>query len=169
MGSAGLVDDPEQVTGSIPVRSTNQTNNLADSQRKRDTLSIRCAPAFPERRIRSDRRCDQTLFLQSRKRGLQASLTRTHYSAGRVAALLNMAPPTLSVTQKRHLDAFMRFYPGVHKLRRFVFQFRDMLRWRSAKRLNTWIGSATVSGFRFTAEFARTLRRDLEVLPHSRR
>src|ERR1700722_14971830 len=31
----------EEVTGSIPVRSTNQTNNLADSQKKRDTLSIR--------------------------------------------------------------------------------------------------------------------------------
>jgi hypothetical protein len=39
------------------------------------------APAFPERRIRSDRRRDQALFLQSRKRGLQPSLIRTHYSA----------------------------------------------------------------------------------------
>jgi transposase len=35
-----------------------------------------------------------------------------------------------------------------------------MLRWR----LNTWIDSATVSGFRFTAQFARTLRRDLEAV-----
>jgi hypothetical protein len=122
------------------------------------------APAFPERRIRSDRRRDQALFLQSRKRGLQPSLTRTHYSAGRVSALLNMPPQTLSVGQKRHLDAFMRFCPGAHKLRRFVLQFRAMLRWRSAKRLNTWIDSATVSGFRFTAQFARTLRRDLEAV-----
>ena len=117
------------------------------------------APAFPERRIRSDRRRDQALFLQSRKRGLQPSLTRTHYSA-----LLNMPPQTLSVAQKRHLDAFMRFCPGAHKLRRFVLQFRAMLRWRSAKRLNRWIDSATVSGFRFTAQFARTLRRDLEAV-----
>jgi transposase len=31
------------------------------------------APAFPERRIRSDRRRDQALFLQNRKRGLQLS------------------------------------------------------------------------------------------------
>ena len=122
------------------------------------------APAFPERRIRSDRRRDQALFLQSRKRGLQPSLTRTHYSAGRVSALLNMPPQTLSLAQKRHLDAFMRFCPGAHKLRRFVLQFRAMLRWRSAKRLNTWIDSATVSGFRFTAQFARTLRRDLEAV-----
>jgi transposase len=122
------------------------------------------APAFPERRIRSDRRRDQALFLQSRKRGLQPSLTRTHYSAGRVSALLNMPPQTLSVGQKRHLDAFMRFCPGAHKLRRFVLQFRAMLRWRSAKRLTTWIDSATVSGFRFTAQFARTLRRDLEAV-----
>jgi transposase len=107
------------------------------------------APSFPERRIRSDRRRDQALFLQSRKRGLQPSLTRTHYSAGRVSALLNMPPQTLSVGKKRHLDAFMRFCPGAHKLRRFVLQFRAMLRWRSAKRLNTWIDSAAVSGFRF--------------------
>jgi transposase len=120
------------------------------------------APAFPERRIRSDWRRDQALFLQSRKRGLQPSLTRTHYSAGRVSALLNMPPQTLSVA-KRHLDAFMRFCPEAHQLRRFVLQFRAMRRWRSAKRLNTWIDSATVSGFRFTAQFARTLR-DLEAV-----
>jgi transposase len=122
------------------------------------------APAFPERRTRSDRRRDQALFLQSRKRRLLPSLTRTHYSAGRVSVLLNMPPQTVSVAQKRHLDAFMRFCPGAHKLRRFVLQFRAMLRWRSAKRLNRWIDSATVSGFRFTAQFARTLRRDLEAV-----
>src|ERR1700692_1123411 len=58
------------------------------------------APAFPERRIRSDRRRDQAIFLQSRKRGLQPSLTRTHYSAGRVSALLHMPPQSLSVAQK---------------------------------------------------------------------
>jgi hypothetical protein len=52
-------------------------------------------------------------FLQSRKRGLQPSLTRTHYSAGRVSALLNIPPQTLSVAQKRHLAAFMRFCPGL--------------------------------------------------------
>jgi transposase len=75
-----------------------------------------------------------------------------------------MPPQTLSLAQKRHLDAFMRFCPGAHKLRRFVLQFRAMLRWRSAKRLNTWIDSVTVSGFRFTAQFARTLRRDLEAV-----
>jgi hypothetical protein len=33
----------EEVIGSIPIRSTNQTNNLADSQKRRDTLSIRRA------------------------------------------------------------------------------------------------------------------------------
>ena len=31
----------EEVIGSIPIRSTNKPNNLADSQKKRDTLSIR--------------------------------------------------------------------------------------------------------------------------------
>jgi transposase len=58
------------------------------------------APEFPERRIRSDRRRDQALFHQSRKRGLQPSLTRPHYSAGRVSALLNMPPQTLSAGRR---------------------------------------------------------------------
>jgi transposase len=122
------------------------------------------APEFPERRIRSDRRRDQALFLQTRERELQPSLTRIHYSAGRVSALLNMPSLTLSPAQKRHLEAFLRFCPKAHKLRRFVFQFRAMLRWRSARKLNTWIVSAAASGFRFTAQFARTLRRDLKAV-----
>ena len=122
------------------------------------------APVFPERRIRSDRRRDQALFLQSRERGLQPSLTRTHYSAGRVSALLTMPPKTLSAAQKRHLDAFLRFCPKAHELRRFVLQFRAMMRWRSAKKLDTWIEAAAASKFRFTAQFAITLRRDLEAV-----
>ena len=72
------------------------------------------APAFPERRIRSDRRRDQKIFLQRRERGGQPSLTRTHYSAGRVSALLNMPPQTLSAVQQKHLDAFLRFCPKAH-------------------------------------------------------
>jgi transposase len=66
--------------------------------------------------------------------------------------------------QKRDLNAFMRFAPRAHKLRRFVLQFRAMLRWRSATKLNIWIVLAAASGFRFTAQFARTLRRDLEAV-----
>jgi transposase len=122
------------------------------------------APAFPERRIRSDRRRDQKLFRERRERGLQPSLTRTHYSAGRVSALLNLPPQTLSAGQKRHLDAFLRFCPKAHELRRFILKFRAMLRWRSAKKLGTWIKSAAASEFRFTAQFASTLRRDLEAV-----
>jgi transposase len=38
------------------------------------------------------------------------------------------------------------------------------MRWRSARRLNSWIVSAAASGFRSTAQFARTLRRDLEAV-----
>jgi transposase len=121
------------------------------------------APEFPERRIRIDRRRDQAIFRQSRERGLQPSLTRTHYSAGRVSALLNMPSRTLSTAQKRHLDAFLRFCPTAHKLRRLVLQFRAMLRWRSVRKLNTWILSAAASGFSFTAQFARTLCRELEA------
>ena len=122
------------------------------------------SPEFPERRIRSDRRRDQVLFLQTRGRGLQPFLTRTHYSAGRIAALISMPPPKLSPAQKRHLEAFLRFSPRAHKLRRFVFQFRAMLRWRRAKKLESWITSAAASGFRFLAQFARTLSRDLAAV-----
>jgi transposase len=70
----------------------------------------------------------------------------------------------LSAGQKRHLDAFLRFCPKAHELRRFILKFRAMLRWRSAKKLGTWIKSAAASEFRFTAQFASTLRRDLEAV-----
>jgi len=121
------------------------------------------APAFPERRIRSDRRRDQKLFRERRERGLQPSLTRTHLLCGRVSALLNLPPQTLSAEQKRHLDAFLRFCPKAHELRRFILKFRAMLRWRSAKKLGTWIKSAAASEFRFTAQFAKhASARDLE-------
>jgi hypothetical protein len=56
--------------------------------------------------------------------GEQPSLTRTHYSAGYVSALLTMPPKTRSAAQKRHLDAFLRLCPKAHELRRFVLQFR---------------------------------------------
>jgi hypothetical protein len=68
---------------------------------------------------------------------LQPSLIRTHYSAGRVAALVSMPPHTRSAAQTRHLDAFLRFCPKAHQLRRFVLQFRAMLRWRNANKLCT--------------------------------
>jgi transposase len=122
------------------------------------------AAEFPERRIRSDRRRDQAQFIQCRERGLQSSQTRTHYSAGRVAALINIPPPKLSAGQKRHLDAFLRFCPKAHELRRFILKFRAMLRWRSAKKLDAWINAASASEFRLTAQFARALRRDLEAV-----
>ena len=111
-----------------------------------------------------DRRRDQKLLLQRRERGLQPSLTRTHYSAGRVSALLNMPPQTLSAAQKRHLDAFLRFCPKAHELRRFILQFRAMMRWRSGKKMGAWIKAAAASEFRFTARFASTLRRDLKAV-----
>jgi transposase len=75
-----------------------------------------------------------------------------------------MPPKTLSAAQKRHLEAFMRFCPKAHELRRFVLQFRAMMRWRSAKKLGTWIKAVATSDFRFTAQFATTLRRDLEAV-----
>jgi transposase len=68
----------------------------------------------------------------------------------------------LSAGQQRHLDAFLRFCPKVRELRRFILQFRAMMRWRSAKKLRSWIKSAATSEFQFTARFASTLCRDLE-------
>lgn len=122
------------------------------------------APEFPERQIRSDRRRDQALFVQKRERGPQPSLTQTHYSAGRVAALLNTPPPSLSSAQKRHIEAFLRFCPSARTLRRFILQFRAMMRWRSAKKLNAWMKAATTSGFHSLAQFANTLRRDWKAV-----
>jgi len=39
-----------------------------------------------------------------------------------------------------------------------------MMRWRSATKLVTWIKAAAASKFRFTAQFASTLRRDPEAV-----
>ena len=39
-----------------------------------------------------------------------------------------------------------------------------MLRWRNANKLCTWIEAATASHFRFLAQFANTLRRDLKAV-----
>lgn len=75
-----------------------------------------------------------------------------------------MPPQTLSTAQNRHLDAFLRFCPKAQELRRFVLQFRAMMRWRSTKRLATWLKAVAASGFRFVAQFTCTLRRDLEAV-----
>ena len=39
-----------------------------------------------------------------------------------------------------------------------------MLRWRNANKLCTWIEATTASHFRFLAQFANTLRRDLKAV-----
>ena len=122
------------------------------------------SPGFPERRIRSNRRRDRALFLQAQERGVHPSLTRVHYSAGRVAALLVKPPRTLSEAQQRYLGAFLRFCPEAHQLRRFVMQFRAMLRWRSGRKLSHWMEAAMASRFPFLAQFAKALRRDLDAV-----
>jgi transposase len=121
------------------------------------------APEFPERRIRSDRRPDQPSSFKAGER-IATITDPPHYSAGRVAALASMPPQTRSAAQTRHLDAFLRFCPKAHQLRRFVLQFRAMLRWRNANKLCAWIEAATASHFRFLAQFANTLRRDLKAV-----
>jgi hypothetical protein len=55
-------------------------------------------------------------------------------------------------------------FDPVHQLRRFVLQFRAMLRWRNANKLCTWIEAASASHFRFLAQFASTLRGDLKAV-----
>jgi transposase len=122
------------------------------------------APAFPERQIRSDRRRDQARFLQDQQRGMHPAHLRTHYSSGRIAALLTKVPPTLTAAQRRHLEAFLRFCPQAHQLRRLVFQFRALLRWRRAGKLASWMERAVASGFDSVAQFARTLGRDLKAV-----
>ena len=60
----------------------------------------------------------------------------------------------------------MRFCPEGHRLRKLVLRFRALLRWRKVERLEEWIKNASASGFRFTAQFAKTLQRDeAEVRP----
>jgi transposase len=122
------------------------------------------AGGFPERQIRSDRRRDQALFVEQKTQGAHVSLVRIHYSAGRVAALLNMQPKSRSAVQTRYLESFLRFCPKARQLRRMALQFRAILRWRNAKGLRAWIDTAIASPFRFLAQFANTLRRDLAAV-----
>ena len=122
------------------------------------------APAFPERRIRSDRGRDQARFLHDQERGMNPSQLRTHYSSGRIAALLMKVPPQLTTAQRRHLGAFLRFCPQAHRLRQLAFQFRALVRWRRAGKLTSWLERATTSGFHGVAQFAKTLSRDLQSI-----
>jgi hypothetical protein len=119
------------------------------------------APEFPERRIRSDRKRDRARFLQDQEQGLHPALARTHFSAGRIAALLLKPSRGMSAVQHRYRDSFLRFCPGGYRVRKLALQFRAMLRWRRTSRLAQWIATVTSSGFSFLAQFARTLRRDL--------
>jgi REP element-mobilizing transposase RayT len=114
--------------------------------------------------LRINRRRDRACCLQDRERGLQPALTRTHLSAGRIAALLLTPPRNLSATQRTYCDSFLRFCPAAYKGRKLALQFRAMLRWRRSGRLVPWIKMATGSGFPRIAQFARTLRRDLHAV-----
>jgi transposase len=122
------------------------------------------APAFPERQIRSDRRRDQARFWQDEPHGMHPAELQTHYSSGRIAALLTKVPPTLTEAQRRHLGAFLRLCPAAYRLRRLVLQFQALLRWREAGKLANWMERVSTSGFHWVAQFAKTLRRDLEAV-----
>jgi len=122
------------------------------------------APGFPERQIRSDRRRDRARFRQDQEQGLRPALTRTHFSAGRITALLLKPSRNLSAAQQRYRESFLRFCPVAYQVRKLALQFRAMLRWRRSGRLVSWMERATRSGFTFLAQFARTLRRDLRAV-----
>lgn len=95
---------------------------------------------------------------------MHPALARTHFSAGRIAALLLKPSRGMSAVQQRYRDSFLRFCPGAYRVRKLALQFRAMLRWRRTSRLVQliqWIATVTSSRFSFLAQFARTLRRDL--------
>ena len=118
---------------------------------------------FPERQTRSDRRRERVRVCQPHARGVTPSASRTHYSSGRVASLL-IKPERLSADQKRYVDAFLQLCPTARRLRKLALQFRAMLRWRKATRLEAWMKVAASSEFSSLAQFARTLQRDLEAV-----
>jgi transposase len=62
------------------------------------------------------------------------------------------------------LEAFLRFCPQAHQLRRLVFQFRALLRWRRAGQLANWMERAIASGFQAVAQFAKILGRDRKAV-----
>jgi transposase len=70
------------------------------------------APGFPERKVRSDRQRDQARFLQDQQRGLQPSLTRTHFAAGRVAALLDQVSKGILSRAATLFGKFSEGLPG---------------------------------------------------------
>jgi hypothetical protein len=73
--------------------------------------------------------------LEDQERGLQPALTRTHFSSGRMTALLLKPSRNLSATQHRYRESFLRFCPVAHQVRKLALQFRAMLSWRRSARL----------------------------------
>jgi hypothetical protein len=119
------------------------------------------APGFPERRIPSHRRRDQPRLLEDRASEGSSRLVRTHFSAGRVAALMVQGRRRLTALQRPYLQNFLRFCPMARELRSLIGRFRAILRLHRCDRLPAWIETATASGFPFVAQYAKTLRRDL--------
>ena len=116
------------------------------------------AVGFPERRIRRDRTRDRARLLQA------PGLRSTHFSTGRVAALLSTPPPALRPSQVTYLERFFEFCPSAHRLRSLVMSFKAMLRHRRSELLPVWIEKATSSQFPFVAQYARGLRRAGDVV-----
>src|SRR5215471_14184336 len=67
-------------------------------------------------------------FNQDQERRLQPALTRTHFSAGRITALLLKPSRNLSAMPQRYRESFLRFCPVAHGVRKLALQFRAMLR-----------------------------------------
>lgn len=67
------------------------------------------ASEFPERRIRCDRKRDRARFLRDQERGSHQAMARTHFSTGRIAALLLKPSGSVSAAQRRYRNSFLRF------------------------------------------------------------
>ena len=81
---------------------------------------------------------------------MHAALARTHFSAGRIAALLLKPSRGMSAVQQRYRDSFLRFCPGAYRVRKLALQFRAMLRWRRTSLPAQWIDEVRLMWFFLT-------------------
>ncbi|HXP39181.1 MAG TPA: transposase [Candidatus Acidoferrales bacterium] len=122
---------------------------------------VACSPSFRSDEFEASGSEIERAFSRTRSGVCIRPWPETHFSVGRIAALLLKPSRRMSAVQRRYRDSFLRFCPGAYRVRKLALQFRAMLRWRRTSRLAQSVATVTSSGFSFLAQFARTLRRDL--------